>query len=73
MKYSLSREWFIALCLRTAPNVEFTCKYAVFTFIFFRFYSCEKEEGKKRHDVRGLVSATICHEGSVSQDIICSS
>lgn len=73
MKYSLSRECFIACCLRTAPDVEFTSKYAVFTFIYFSFYSCEREEKKKRSDVRGLVSATVCYEGSVSRDIICPS
>ena len=73
MKYSLSRERFIARCLRTAPNVEFTCKHAVFTSVYFSFYSCEREEGKKRSDVRGLVSATICYEGSVFQDIVCPS
>lgn len=60
-KYSL----FTACGLRTAPNMEFTTKHSLFTSIYFSFYSCEKEEGKKRSDVRGLVSATICYKGSI--------
>jgi len=53
--------------------VEFTCKYVFFTSVYFSFYTYEREEGKEESDFRGLVSAAICYEGSVSKDIVCPS